>query len=167
MRARPIVILTAASSLYGAAARWRRRWYARDPRRQRYLSRPVVSVGNLCAGGSGKTPVVEQIARLLVARGERPAILTRGYARRLAPDGVTVVSDGSTDPGWPRDRGRRTADARARASWRAGARGSGSLPRGPAGRAPAGRRRCTCWTMDFSIWRWLEMSIFCWSPRKT
>jgi tetraacyldisaccharide 4'-kinase len=57
--------------------------------------RPVVSVGNLCAGGSGKTPVVEQIARLLVARGERPAILTRGYARRRASDGVTVVSDGS------------------------------------------------------------------------
>jgi len=90
------VILTAASSLYGAAARWRRRWYARDPGRQRYLSQPVVSVGNLCAGGSGKTPVVEQIARLLVARGERPAILTRGYARRLALDGVTVVSNGST-----------------------------------------------------------------------
>jgi tetraacyldisaccharide 4'-kinase len=90
------VILTAASSLYGTAAGWRRRWYARDPARQRHLSRPVVSVGNLCAGGSGKTPVVEQIARLLVARGERPAILTRGYARRRALDGVTVVSDGST-----------------------------------------------------------------------
>ncbi len=89
------MILTAASSLYGAAASWRRRWYARDPGRQRHLSRPVVSVGNLCAGGSGKTPVVEQIARVLVDRGERPAILTRGYARRRALDGVTVVSDGS------------------------------------------------------------------------
>ncbi len=88
--------LTAASFLYGAAARWRRRWYAGDPRRQRYLSQPVVSVGNLCAGGSGKTPVVELIARLLLDRGERPAILSRGYARRLALDGVTVVSNGST-----------------------------------------------------------------------
>jgi tetraacyldisaccharide 4'-kinase len=38
---------------------------------------------------------VELIARLLVARGERPAILTRGYARRLVTDGVTVVSNGS------------------------------------------------------------------------
>lgn len=89
------MILTAASSLYGAAASWRRRWYAGDPGRQRHLWRPVVSIGNLCAGGSGKTPVAEQIARVLVARGERPAILTRGYARRRALDGVTVVSDGS------------------------------------------------------------------------
>ena len=54
-----------------------------------------MSVGNLRAGGAGKTPVVEQIARLLVASGERPAILTRGYARRVASDGTTVVSDGS------------------------------------------------------------------------
>jgi tetraacyldisaccharide 4'-kinase len=60
------------------------------------LTRPVISVGNLRTGGSGKTPVVEHIARLLLARGERPAILTRGYARRAPSDGVTVVSDGTT-----------------------------------------------------------------------
>src|SRR6185295_2120327 len=80
------------SSAYGAAAAWRRAWYARNPARQRRLERPVISVGNLRVGGSGKTPVVEYIARLLLARGERPAILTRGYGRRVARDGVTVVS---------------------------------------------------------------------------
>jgi tetraacyldisaccharide 4'-kinase len=83
------------SAAYGAAAAWRRAWYARDPARQRWLARPVVSVGNLRVGGSGKTPVVEYIARLLLERGERPAILTRGYGRRIARDGVTVVSDGT------------------------------------------------------------------------
>lgn len=83
------------STLYGAAAAWRRSWYTREPSRQRRLDRPVVSVGNLRVGGSGKTPIVEYIARLLVAAGERPAILTRGYARRVANDGVTVVSDGT------------------------------------------------------------------------
>ena len=82
------------SSAYGAAAAWRRAWYARDPARRRRLERPVISVGNLRVGGSGKTPVVEYIARLLLERGERPAVLTRGYARRIARDGVTVVSDG-------------------------------------------------------------------------
>ena len=46
-------------------------------------------------GGSGKTPIVEYIARLLLAQGERPAVLTRGYGRRVARDGVTVVSDGT------------------------------------------------------------------------
>jgi tetraacyldisaccharide 4'-kinase len=88
------LILTAATSIYGAAARQRRRWYAGHPSRQRHLSRPVVSVGNLRVGGAGKTPIVAAIARLLMARGERPAILTRGYAREAASDGVTVVSDG-------------------------------------------------------------------------
>jgi tetraacyldisaccharide 4'-kinase len=83
------------SSAYGAAAAWRRAWYARDPARQRRLERPVISVGNLRVGGSGKTPVVEYIARLLSAAGERPAVLSRGYARRVPLDGVTVVSDGN------------------------------------------------------------------------
>jgi tetraacyldisaccharide 4'-kinase len=55
----------------------------------------VISVGNLRVGGSGKTPLVEYIARLLLEHGEYPAILTRGYGRRIARDGVTVVSDGT------------------------------------------------------------------------
>lgn len=80
--------------MYGAAASWRREWYARDPNRVRRLSRPVISVGNLRVGGSGKTPVVASLAQMLVALGERPAILSRGYGRLEAPDGVTVVSDG-------------------------------------------------------------------------
>ena len=45
-------------------------------------------------GGSGKTPVVAALARLLRQRGERPVILTRGYGRRHATEGVLVVSDG-------------------------------------------------------------------------
>jgi len=83
------------SAVYGAAASWRRTWYARHADWQRRLERPVISVGNLRVGGAGKTPIVAHLARLLVASGERPAILTRGYGRRLAPAGVTVVSDGS------------------------------------------------------------------------
>lgn len=90
------MLLNAASTIYAAAATWRRRWYARDPSRRRRLARPVISIGNLRAGGSGKTPAVAHIAQLLVAAGERPAILSRGYGRRHAPDGVTVVSDGSS-----------------------------------------------------------------------
>jgi len=89
------VILRAAASVYGAAATWRRRWYAREPARVRRLGRPVVSVGNLSVGGSGKTPVVAHLARLLQTLGERPAILTRGYARRRPSARVTVVSDGT------------------------------------------------------------------------
>ena len=83
------------SSVYGAAAAWRRAWYARDPSRRCRLTRPVISVGNLRVGGTGKTSIVDYIARLLVERGERPAVLTRGYGRRVVRDGVTVVSDGT------------------------------------------------------------------------
>jgi tetraacyldisaccharide 4'-kinase len=80
--------------LYATVARERRRWYVRRPDRRRRLNRPVVSVGNVAAGGSGKTPLVAHIARLLQDAGHRPAILTRGYARARPSDGVTVVSDG-------------------------------------------------------------------------
>jgi tetraacyldisaccharide 4'-kinase len=51
-------------------------------------------VGNLVLGGSGKTPAAAAVARLLCAAGERPAILSRGYARREPAEGVVVVSDG-------------------------------------------------------------------------
>lgn len=74
--------------------RVRRRRYERGPQRRRHLDRPVISVGNLSMGGTGKSPVVAAIAQWLIAAGERPAILSRGYARRDPVDGVVVVSDG-------------------------------------------------------------------------
>jgi tetraacyldisaccharide 4'-kinase len=85
------LILTAASEIYARAARWRRRWYSARPSRQRRLSHPVISVGNLRVGGAGKTPLVAAVARILIARGERPDILSRGYARKAG--GYVVVAD--------------------------------------------------------------------------
>lgn len=85
--------MKALSAVYGRVARLRRSWYTRRPHARRTLDRPVISVGNLVVGGSGKTPVVAALARLLSAAGERPSILSRGYARRGA-EGVVAVSDG-------------------------------------------------------------------------
>jgi tetraacyldisaccharide 4'-kinase len=82
------------SHLYGSLASRRRRYYTTRPEIRRRLRQPVVSVGNLSLGGSGKTPLVEHLARLLVDAGLRPAILTRGYGRADAADGAVVVSDG-------------------------------------------------------------------------
>jgi tetraacyldisaccharide 4'-kinase len=59
------------------------------------LRRPVISVGNIAMGGRGKTPLVAHVTRLLVEAGERPAILSRGYGRRRAEEGVVIVSDGT------------------------------------------------------------------------
>ena len=57
------------------------------------MSRPVLSVGNIAVGGRAKTPLTAYIAARLRDMGERPAILSRGYARRDAADGVVVVRD--------------------------------------------------------------------------
>ena len=86
--------MSVLSLVYGRVARLRRSWYEQRPHARRRLDRPVISVGNLVVGGSGKTPVVAAIARMLIEMGERPAVLSRGYARRKKADGVVVVSDG-------------------------------------------------------------------------
>jgi tetraacyldisaccharide 4'-kinase len=67
----------------------------RRPQRQRHLSKPVISVGNLSMGGTGKTPVVAAIAQWLIGAGHRPSILSRGYGREDAVDGVVLI-DGAT-----------------------------------------------------------------------
>jgi tetraacyldisaccharide 4'-kinase len=90
----PIIIVAAAvaSRLYGLGAKWRRTLYARDVLRTKKLPAPVVSVGNLAVGGTGKTPVVACLARLLRDRGQRLAILSRGYGGRSR--NPTRLSDG-------------------------------------------------------------------------
>jgi tetraacyldisaccharide 4'-kinase len=82
-------------SIYGQVMRVRRRWVEQHPERRQHLARPVISVGNLSMGGTGKSPVVAAVAQWLVDHGERPAILSRGYGRAEAADGVVVVSDGT------------------------------------------------------------------------
>jgi tetraacyldisaccharide 4'-kinase len=86
--------LRTLSAVYGHVARLRRSWYERRPHTRRELRRPVVSIGNLAVGGSGKTPVAAAVARLLIEAGERPSILSRGFARRRPAEGVVAVSDG-------------------------------------------------------------------------
>ena len=86
---------TLLTLLYSRLARARRRYYQHRPHLRRRLAAPVISIGNLTVGGSGKTPLAAEVARMLLATGERPAILSRGYARKIVDDGVVIVSDGS------------------------------------------------------------------------
>ncbi|MBA2305394.1 MAG: tetraacyldisaccharide 4'-kinase [Acidobacteria bacterium] len=81
------------SALYAAVARRRREWYAARPESRRRLRHPVISIGNIAAGGRGKTPFAATVARMLIELGERPAILSRGYARTQPEDGAVVVRD--------------------------------------------------------------------------
>ena len=54
----------------------------------------MISVGNLTVGGTGKTPMVILLAKLLRDKGHRPAVLSRGYGGR-AKASVNIVSDGN------------------------------------------------------------------------
>jgi tetraacyldisaccharide 4'-kinase len=77
------------TGLYGAAAALRNTLFDRGVFTTRRLEQPVVSVGNLSAGGSGKTPFVIAVGELLKARGIRFDVLSRGYRRKTR--GVLVV----------------------------------------------------------------------------
>jgi tetraacyldisaccharide 4'-kinase len=77
---------------YGKVVGWRNRWYDR-PGAARRASVPVMSVGNLAVGGTGKTPLVAWMARRLQKEGWVPAIVSRGYGGAAGP-GPLVVSTG-------------------------------------------------------------------------
>jgi len=78
---------------YGVVARLRVLLYDWGWFAQRRLPVPVLSVGNLTLGGTGKTPVVIVLVEWLLAQGKRVAILSRGY-RRTSTDPYLLVSDG-------------------------------------------------------------------------
>jgi tetraacyldisaccharide 4'-kinase len=77
------------TGLYGAATALRNTLFDRGLLSSRRLEQPVVSVGNLSVGGSGKTPFVIALGELLKARGIRFDVLTRGYGRKNR--GILVV----------------------------------------------------------------------------
>ena len=86
-------LLEPLAIIYGGAVSARLGAYRRGLLKVRSAGRPVLSVGNIVAGGTGKTPFVRWLARELLARGTRPSILTRGYGRESR--GSVVVSDGA------------------------------------------------------------------------
>jgi tetraacyldisaccharide 4'-kinase len=80
------------AALFGAISALRRALYRRGWWRAQTLPVPVIVVGNLIAGGAGKTPTVMAIVRLLACHGHRPGIVSRGYGRRGA-DCLDVHAD--------------------------------------------------------------------------
>jgi len=80
--------------LYGAVMKTRRVLYQRGLFAVHDLGVPVISVGNITTGGTGKTPLVEWIANEAASPSRRVCILTRGYGR-LNPAERVVVSDGT------------------------------------------------------------------------
>lgn len=91
----PSVFLKILSAIYGAVTSIRRALYHNGVLRSYRLSVPVAVVGNITAGGTGKTPLVIAIVEALHQRGFKPGVVSRGYGGSGL--GTTIV-DKQSDP---------------------------------------------------------------------
>lgn len=87
------LILLLFSLLYRLIIHWRNRLYDRQILKPVKVSCPVISVGNITVGGTGKTPCVIMLAKILQRHGWKPAIISRGYGAKSTHP-VNIVSDG-------------------------------------------------------------------------
>lgn len=87
--------LAPLGALYSLVVKVRNALYRRGVLHTHDVSAPVISVGNLTSGGTGKTPLVEWIARDLSSGGRKVCVLTRGYGRQN-PDRRVIAANGKT-----------------------------------------------------------------------
>ncbi|MCK4547932.1 MAG: tetraacyldisaccharide 4'-kinase [Candidatus Eisenbacteria sp.] len=88
----PRAVVSAVSVVHEGVSAVNRWLYGSGIRRGTRLDVPVLSVGNLSLGGTGKTPMVAYLAARFVGLGRRVGILTRGYGSSVRSDGVSVVT---------------------------------------------------------------------------
>ncbi len=86
-------LMQPVSALYFLGTYFRLRGYEKRVLKQKRLGVPVISIGNLTVGGTGKTPITIDLARSLMQFGLKVAVLSRGY-KRLSSQKVVIVSDG-------------------------------------------------------------------------
>lgn len=94
--AKGVLILNFASIFYGLASSLKNKLYDKNILKPKRVNAYVISVGNITTGGVGKTPVVSEIAKNLLKKGEKVAIVSRGYGGKLDNKNINVISDGET-----------------------------------------------------------------------
>lgn len=87
-------LLKGCSYFYAIGSGLKNQLYAKNILHPKKVDAYVISVGNLTTGGVGKTPVVAQIAQYYIEKGEKIAIVSRGYGSKLSNKKVNVISDG-------------------------------------------------------------------------
>ncbi len=93
------LVLSPLAMVYAAVTRLRTVAYKKGLLRTTKLPVPVISIGNITVGGTGKTPLVAHISRILANEGRKVCILTRGYGRKdaakrlVVSDGLKVIAD--------------------------------------------------------------------------
>ena len=100
-----VPFLRGVSAVYGAAQKIRAIGYRHNLLQSKSLPCRVIAIGNISAGGTGKTPVTIYLARELQQSGKRVAVISRGY-KGAAEKGGGIVSDGQNvlmDAGWAGD----------------------------------------------------------------
>ncbi|MDO5765072.1 MAG: tetraacyldisaccharide 4'-kinase, partial [Elusimicrobiales bacterium] len=92
-------VLKAASVLYGLGAKFNLAAYENGWKSSKSVNSRVVCIGNITAGGTGKTTAVLLAATTLAKEGVRVAIVSRGYKRQQKSDGPVVLFD-NPDADW-------------------------------------------------------------------
>ena len=82
------------SYFYGVGSRLKNFLYDKKIIKPKKVDAFVISVGNMTTGGVGKTPVVSEIAKYLIAQGRKVAIVSRGYGGHLSNRSINMISDG-------------------------------------------------------------------------
>ncbi|MDB4195293.1 lipid A export permease/ATP-binding protein MsbA [Gammaproteobacteria bacterium] len=79
-----LYLLSPFTFIFSAAVRWRKSSYAKNPSKVWNSDVPIVVVGNITMGGTGKTPLVKHIASELKERGYKPGLVSRGYGGKFS-----------------------------------------------------------------------------------
>jgi 3-deoxy-D-manno-octulosonic-acid transferase len=95
--------LKGLASLWIAGGVWKRHHYERKAQHAGSLRVPVISIGGITVGGSGKTPFTTYLAAQLGRRGYSPAILTRGYRRRSPAENLVLGPGAKLPAAWTGD----------------------------------------------------------------